>query len=191
MSSFPTDTTTDSRADPPVRIQRSAKRKKTVSAHWSQDTVVLQVPAGMSSREVKRWERELVGKLVARRQRDRASSNRRSSDAHLQDRARFLSEKYLDAGVQPTAITWSARQNARWGSATPATGVVRISNRLRTAPDWVLDSVIFHELCHLVHADHSSDFRALESRFPDMAKAQAFLDGAAWASGSEATAPEV
>lgn len=164
-------------------VQRSARRKKTVSAHWSGETVVLQVPARMSAREVARWEKELVAKLVTKRARASAARSQRSQDDHLHDRARELSRQHLGGQAEPTSITWSTRQNTRWGSATPATGTIRISSRLRTAPSWVLDAVIFHELCHLLEANHGPQFRKLEQRFPGMAKAQAFLDGAAWALG--------
>ncbi|WP_231559331.1 M48 family metallopeptidase [Kocuria sp. ZOR0020] len=170
-------------AVPPVEVQRSARRKRTVSAHWSGETVVLQVPARMSAREVKRWERELVPKLVAKRNLAASQRAAKSGDAHLETRAHELSRRHLKGAVQPSSITWSSRQNTRWGSATPATGTVRISRRLESAPSWVLDAVIFHELCHLLEANHGPAFRRLERRYPRMAEAQAFLDGAAWALG--------
>lgn len=160
-----------------------------MSAHWSGDSVVLQVPARMSAREVKRWETELVAKLVASRSRATAAGRRRSSDEYLGERAQHLSRTYLDGRARPTSITWSSRQNTRWGSATPATGSIRISDRLRSAPEWVIDSVVLHELCHLLEANHGPAFRALEARSPDTAKAQAFLDGAAWALRSPAEEP--
>lgn len=143
---------------------------------------MLQVPARMSAREVKRWERELVPKLVAKRNQAASQRAAKSGDAHLETRAHELSRRHLDGAVQPSSITWSSRQNTRWGSATPATGTVRISPRLESAPSWVLDAVIFHELCHLVEANHGPAFRRLERRYPRMAEAQAFLGGAAWAS---------
>lgn len=163
-------------------MQRSARRKKTVSAHWSGGAVVLQVPARMSAREVKRWERELVPKLVAKRDQARSARAQRSADTHLEDRAQDLSRRHLNGAANPSSIAWSSRQNTRWGSATPATGTIRISHRLASAPTWVLDAVIFHELCHLLEANHGPAFRSLEQRYPRMAEAQAFLDGAAWAS---------
>ena len=41
----------------------------------------------------------------------------------------------------------------------------------------MLDSVIHHELCHLLQPNHSAAFRALESRYPQLLRAQAYLEG--------------
>lgn len=168
-----------------MEVRRSARRRKTVSAHWSGNTVVLQVPARMSKRDVEHWQRTLVDQLVKKRERAAAEQDHRAGNDHVQQRAQRLSHQYLEGRAEPTSVTWSTRQNTRWGSATPATGKIRINSRLRTAPEWVLDAVIFHELCHLVEADHGPAFRKLERRYPRMAEARAFLDGAAWASGSD------
>lgn len=166
---------------PEVEVRRSARRRRTVSAHWSGERIILQVPAGISARELRRWEQELVAKLVARRRRTTAAASERDEDRHLMERARRISRAHLQDRAQPAEVVWSSRQSTRWGSATPATGRIRISDRLRSAPGWVLDAVLHHELCHLLEAGHGPAFRSLESRHPEMARAQAFLDGAAWA----------
>lgn len=170
--------------DPEVEVRRSARRTRTVSAHWSGERIILQVPARMSARELERWRRDLVAKLVARRARDRAAAQRRGTDSDLLRRARRLSASHLDGRAEPVEVVWSSRQSSRWASATPATGRIRVSDRLRAAPEWVLDAVLHHELCHLLEAGHGPRFRELEARHPDMPRAQAFLDGAAWALGS-------
>jgi predicted metal-dependent hydrolase len=79
--------------------------------------------------------------------------------------------------VAPSSIRWSTTQNKRWGSCTLQTGEIRISERLRVAPDWVLDAVIVHELAHLIEPNHSPRFRELESRYPRRHDADVFLDG--------------
>ena len=42
----------------------------------------------------------------------------------------------------------------RWASCTPADGTIRISDRLRDAPAWVVDYVLVHELAHLLVPGH-------------------------------------
>jgi predicted metal-dependent hydrolase len=168
-------------SQPEVVVRRSARRRKTVSAHWSEDTVVLSVPQSATRREIDHWTRELVPRVVERRRREAARGAARRSDDRLLERARELSRRHLEGRAEPSDVRWSARQNSRWGSATPATGVVRISAHLQDAPDWVLDFVLVHELAHLLEADHSPRFRELERRYPHAERARAFLDGAAWA----------
>jgi predicted metal-dependent hydrolase len=45
----------------------------------------------------------------------------------------------------------------RWGSCT-AKGTITYSWRLVLAPPWVAEAIVWHEVCHLVHLNHSSRF---------------------------------
>ncbi|HET7725139.1 MAG TPA: M48 family metallopeptidase, partial [Propionibacteriaceae bacterium] len=76
-----------------------------------------------------------------------------------------------------TSVTWSGRQNRRWGSCTTTTGEIRLSRRMETFPSWVVDYVLFHELVHLVEANHSARFHDLVRRFPAHDRAVGFLEG--------------
>ena len=148
----------------PIRIITSARRKKTVSARFVGDTIEIRMPEGLSKSEQQRHVRDLTRKLQAKRTANRVD---------LVERAKMLAKMY-DLPV-PTSITWSSRQNSRWGSCTPSTGTIRISHRMSEFPRWVIDYVIVHELAHLVEANHSPAFYALERRFPDCDKAEGFL----------------
>ncbi len=147
-----------------IRVIESSRRKKTVSARLVGNTIEIRMPTGLGRSERDRHIRELSTKVVRKRSAD---------DINLAARATTLAARY---GLpQPTTISWSARQNARWGSCTPSTGAVRLSHRLSGFPSWVLDYVIVHELAHLVHADHSPEFHALVGRFPRAERAEGFL----------------
>lgn len=61
--------------EPEVEVRRSQRRRRTVSAHWSGERIILQVPAMMSSREVARWAEKMTTRLVDQRERTRAASN--------------------------------------------------------------------------------------------------------------------
>lgn len=59
------------------------------------------------------------------------------------------------------------RMRSRWGSMSAA-GTLSLNPDLVRAPRECIDYVIVHELCHLVHADHGREFRALlEHVLPD------------------------
>ena len=174
---------------PEVIVQRSARRKKTVSAHFSGESVILAVPQSATRREVEQWKTTLVPKIVAKRERAQRNARRRSTDDGLWRMAQELSATYLDGKARPTEVKWSSRQNTRWGSATPSTGVIRISTRLATVPDWVLETVVLHELVHLLEAHHNDRFWSLARRHPKANDAAQFLDGVAWADANPRGGP--
>lgn len=59
---------------------------------------------------------------------------------------------------------------SRWGSCTP-NGKIILNPELIKAPKGSIEYVIIHELCHLVHHNHTSAFYALQSQMmPDWKK---------------------
>jgi predicted metal-dependent hydrolase len=85
--------------------------------------------------------------------------------------------RYLpDFSERASSITWR-EMSERWGSCTTVDQTIRISQRLSSAPSYVLDYVLFHELIHLRIPGHGEDFQFLLARFEDGARAEAFLEG--------------
>ncbi len=148
----------------PVEIIRSPRRKKTVQARVTNGTIVVRVPAGLSRAE----EARLVDSIVRK-----VSRKIGAGDIDLAARGRRLARRF--ELPEPTSITWSDRQNTRWGSCTASDGSIRISSRLETVPDFVLDFVIVHELAHLRVAGHGPDFQALIQRYPQAERATGYL----------------
>jgi hypothetical protein len=71
----------------------------------------------------------------------------------------------------------------RWASCTPADGTIRISERLREAPSWVVDYVLVHELAHLLEPGHDAPFWAWVHRYPRTERAMGYLEGLSAAAG--------
>jgi predicted metal-dependent hydrolase len=147
-----------------VEVVRSAKRRKTVSAAIVDGRVVVRMPTWMT----KAQEDEYVAALVGRLER-----KRRSETVDLAERARTLARRY-DL-PQPDAIRFVSNQTSRWGSCTPSTREIRISDRIAGFPEWVLDAVVVHELAHLVHLGHTPAFWELAHRYPLTERALGFL----------------
>ena len=154
---------------PPIDIIRSPNRRKTASARLVDGRVEVRVPAGISTEE----ERRLVESLVGRVMRKARNTSRALPD--LKRRAAELNRLYFDGKLQLREIRWVANQQRRYGSCTPSTATIRISDRVASMPSWVLDYVIVHELAHLVEANHSPRFWKLVGRYPLSERARGYL----------------
>jgi predicted metal-dependent hydrolase len=159
---------------PAVEVRRSARRQRTVSAFREGGRTVVLVPAGLPPAEEARWVDQMVERLERR-------DRRRASDAGLAARARVLSARHLGGLAVPASVRWVGNQSTRWGSCTVSDRTIRLSDRLQSMPDWVIDYVLLHELAHLVHADHGPGFWSLLSAYPHTERARGFLDGVAFA----------
>lgn len=164
---------TPSARKPVVEVRRSSRRRRTVSAYRDGERVVVLIPALFSGAEEKEWVDRMVARLAAR-------EGRAHTDDALYERARRLAERYLPDHPQaatPSTVKWVRNQNGRWGSCTPADQSIRISERIRGFPDWVIDYVLIHELVHLVVANHNARFWALVGRYPKAERARGYLEG--------------
>lgn len=163
---------------PEIEVVRSASRRRTVQAQPLDDgRVRLLVPATSSQADVWEYIEKLLPKVQARRARKDANIRQVTSDDFLVGRAAQLRAELLPECPAPASVRWVSNQKQRWGSATPAQLSIRLSDVLQGAPTYALDAVLFHELCHLVEANHSPRFRALEARYPQLENARAFLEG--------------
>ncbi len=177
--------------NPRVEVRRSSRRTRTVTAYRERDTIVVLIPQRMSKADEQTFVRDMVQKVLAREA--RASAPR--GDEALAARARELAATYLapalDQMPEPTAVSWVTNQQQRWGSCTPSTGVIRLSDRLQHLPAWVVDYVLLHELAHLVEPTHSDRFWSLVGRYAAAEKAKGYLEGYLAGQGREAEAPDV
>jgi|SRR5580658_4578495 predicted metal-dependent hydrolase len=166
-----------------VEVRTSTRRRKTAAARIEGGRVVVVVPAHWAAATRERVVADLVGRLARRH------PSVASSDDDLMRRAETLAEKYF-GGVRPSSVRWVANQSTRWASCTTLDGRIRVSDRLRGVPPWVLDAVLVHELAHLVEQDHSPRFHELENRYPKRADAEHYLagfaHGLAWRGAADA-----
>ncbi|MCR4278034.1 MAG: M48 family metallopeptidase [Candidatus Berkelbacteria bacterium] len=90
---------------------------------------------------------------------------------HFKERVPLLAD-LVDSTVKTVSIR---SQRTRWGSCS-SRNTISLNWRLIMAPDWVSDYVIYHELAHLTHMNHSKDFWQLVERYvPNHKDAQKWL----------------
>jgi predicted metal-dependent hydrolase len=160
-------------ADPVVEVRRSTRRRRTVSAYREDGRTIVLLPAQMSAKEERRWVQAMLERLERRERRTDLA------ESELARRARELAKRYLNNRAVPASVRWVANQGARWGSCTPVDGTIRISDRLRGMPDYVIDYVLLHELAHLVVPNHGPQFWALLEPYPRTERARGYLEGVA------------
>lgn len=71
-------------------------------------------------------------------------------------------EKFRKYKVEPKSIVLR-EMRTRWGSCTTK-GKIIINPELIKAPRGCIEYVIIHELCHLIHYDHTQKFLDLQTR---------------------------
>jgi len=152
-----------------VEVRRSTKRRKTIEAYRKGDTIIVAIPARMSKREEERVVAEMVSKL--------GKDDLRLTSIELMSRALELNTLYLGGKATPSSVEWSSRMERIWGSCTIEDRAIRLSNRLDDAPRYALDYILLHELVHLIVAGHGPDFKALLSVYPQLERAEGYLEG--------------
>ena len=166
-----------------IIVIRSARRKKNVSAYRQGGRIVVSIPARMSKAD----ERAMIPEMVAKIRAQEAAATMSEESLSLRV-GELLTQLAPEITVRPSSVNWRAMRE-RWGSCTGADRSIRISDRLKGAPENVLDYVLFHEAIHLHFFDHGPEFKAILARFPEEALAEAYLSGYE-AAETALTAPE-
>lgn len=166
-----------------VNLKRDKRLKKT--SRWER------LPDGsLHLRVPYRLPRRRIGPLLEQisEQLDRiTASHAQRTDALLQKRAELIIQKYFKGSIQFNAIRWVSNMRSRLGSCTRGVstdGEIRLNDKIRYWPDWVVDYVIAHELMHRKHPNHSADFwKDLKAVYPLTERARGFIEGAGFAAG--------
>ena len=95
----------------------------------------------------------------------------------LKKRARMINKKYLGNKAKDFTITWSKRQKKTFGVCNSSQKTIRISDRLKKAPLWVIDYLVLHELAHVLEPSHGKKFWQIVDQYPKAERAKGFLQG--------------
>lgn len=169
---FPDRLSVDGRVLP---LEVTRKRVRNLNLRLEGERLRASVPLRAS----RAWVMEHLPRLAA-------SLLQRSAkrDVRSDGRARTVARRVAARFATPpevAAVEFTTRQTACWGTYSPRTRVIRISAALRHVPEFVLEAVVAHELCHTRYRGHGPRFRALlRSVCPDLDRAEGFLDGATW-----------
>lgn len=167
-------------------VEVHADRRLRKSARWSLNgaRLVVRVPPRLDRGQINTLVDEIAARVVKQRQRAL-----RQNDADLERRAHAINRKYFDGALQWHSIRWVSNMQKRLGSCSgggATDGDIRVSDRIRAWPTYVIDYVIAHELAHRMHPNHSPEFWAYLARYPHMERARGFVEGVAFAEKADA-----
>jgi predicted metal-dependent hydrolase len=163
-----------------VKIIRSKRRKRTISARLIKNTLLVSAPLMIS--------RERLDKIVAdfkvkfEKKKLKQELDRKQS---LIDIARKLNEKYFENKLKINSIEYATDQNSKYGCCNFRDAKIRISHKIGLMPEWVRDYVVIHEMAHLVEPNHSSAFWQIVSRYNLAERARGYLMAAGLESEGE------
>ena len=179
-------TISDSNGQPVTIFVRQDKRLKKTS-RWKREadgSILLRVPYRLSKKVINEQLEQITAQLIKQEK-----TAQRRTDNELQERAAYLNKKYFGKRIKWRAIRWVGNMEHRLGSCSnggPTDGHIRISDRIKDWPQYVIDYVIAHELVHRLHGNHSKDFWSeLRNGYPLTDKAMGFIEGVGFARGQE------
>jgi hypothetical protein len=112
---------------------------------------------------------KLKGKFIVVKTHDKSRVKQLVNNWYLEHaRSKFhatalpLIEKFKKYKVEPSSIVLR-EMPTRWGSCTPK-GKIILNPELIKAPKGCIEYVIIHELCHLIHHDHTQKFMDLQTK---------------------------
>jgi predicted metal-dependent hydrolase len=119
---------------------------------------------------------KLKGKYIEVKAKDKTRVEQLIKSWYLQNaKSKFeilatpLIEKFKKHKISPSSIVLR-EMPTRWGSCT-AKGKIILNPELIKAPKACIEYVIIHELCHLIHYDHTQKFIDLQTKeMPDWEK---------------------
>ena len=153
-----------------IKILRSKKRRRTVSARLVKDILIVRAPESIPESSLQK----VVAEFKARIERKQLKEEL-NKDESLAQRAREFNLRYFDNKLNINSIEYVTDQNSKFGCCNYRTGCIRISHRISAMPQWVRDYVIIHELAHLVVSDHSRAFWDIVNLYKLAERARGYL----------------
>lgn len=143
--------------------------------------VHVSAPIGISKREVeafidqhREWITKAREKTLERQQQRKAFFNQlplttQAQKADATKKLRAMVEPMIERharvmGVSPSAVSYKP-MISRWGMCNIKTRSICYSTYLLLLPDWCVEHIVVHELCHLIEPSHNARFHALMDKY--------------------------
>jgi predicted metal-dependent hydrolase len=163
-----------------VKIIRSRRRKRTISARLVKDTLLVSAPLLLSQERLEKIVADFKIKFEKKRLKQELDRKQ-----NLIDIAGKLNEQYFQNKLKINSIEYVTDQNSKFGCCNYRDAHIRISHRIGLMPAWVRDYVLIHEMAHLVEPNHSRAFWDIVDRYELAERARGYLMAAGLESEAE------
>lgn len=143
--------------------------------------VHVSAPIGLSRKKVgefieehRDWIHQARKRMIARQEQRTEFFNQLPMETRIQreeaiKRLKVLVEPMVEQhakemGVCPNAISYKPTIS-RWGQCNIKNRTINISIYVLLLPDWCVEHVVVHELCHLLEPSHNSHFYTLMDKY--------------------------
>lgn len=133
-------------------ISKIYNEQKTISIMIEKDKKELKIiiPKQIQREEENYWIKKVIRRLF-----------KENTEYILQERLPYWSKK--------TNITYNSVKvrdaKTKYGSCIPKEKALHFSSRLVMLPIGAIDAIIVHELCHIIHPNHSKEFYTLVEKY--------------------------
>lgn len=159
----------------PVILNRSKRRTLAVTV-TSEGTLLVKAPFNMADKEIEQFLKQKRYWIYKQTKQILADNEERV--LHSEDEIKQLKEKARNILTNRTeyykklvGVSYQkiriGNQKTRWGSCS-SRGTISYNWHLILMPEYIMDYVVVHELCHLQEMNHSPNFwKRVEEIFPD------------------------
>ena len=165
-----------------MAIQLTYRRTSRLSMRIVRNgDVHVSAPIGMTKKEVETFINDHQDWIVEARKKTAERQNQRAAffnqlplttkaqKAEATERVRALTELMIERyskvmGVSPSSVHYKP-MISRWGMCNVKKRSICFSTYLLLLPEWCVEHVVVHELCHLLEPTHNARFHALMDKY--------------------------
>ena len=153
-----------------VKIIRSHRRRRSVSARLVNDLLVVRAPLMISQGRLD----EIVNGFKLRFSRKKVKAELDEKE-NLSDLAKDINREYFENKLKIGSIEYTVNQNSRFGCCNYRSAKILISHKIGLLPKWVRKYVLIHEMAHLIQPNHSRAFWDIVYRYKLTERARGYL----------------
>jgi hypothetical protein len=153
-----------------VKIIRSHRRRRSVSARLVNDLLVVSAPLMISQGRLD----EIINGFKLKFGRKKIKDELDEKE-NLSDLAKDINKKYFDNKLKIESIEYTVNQNSRFGCCNYRSAKILISHKIGLLPKWVRKYVLIHEMAHLIQPNHSRAFWDIVYRYKLTERARGYL----------------